>query len=116
MGVVLTFHLVCIGWVFFRAKDLAQAKLVFAQLDYFLPVSTLHELTHLGPLPPDAMEVELVILVASIVALQIVNAFLRRKSPPRLAGAFGWVAWSSLAVWVLFTGLQAHTPFIYFQF
>lgn len=115
-GVFLTFHLACAGWVFFRAKDVEQAGVVFAQLGYYLPVDALYELTHLGPLPADAMEVELAILLVSVIALEIVNAFLRRPEPPKLRGVAAWAAWSGLAVWVLLTAVQAHTPFIYFQF
>ncbi len=57
-GVLLTFHLVCLGWVFFRAKDLGHAWTVLRQLPVSDGGSVLYELTHLDQQPASARVVD----------------------------------------------------------
>jgi D-alanyl-lipoteichoic acid acyltransferase DltB (MBOAT superfamily) len=115
-GVLLTFHLVCLGWVLFRARDLGHAWSVFSRVSD--TVSVAYELTHIGPVPPDAMAVELAILLLSIVGLEIANAHIRApvSERPRIPVPVRWLSWAALSVWVVLTASQTHSPFIYFQF
>jgi D-alanyl-lipoteichoic acid acyltransferase DltB (MBOAT superfamily) len=115
-GVLLTFHLVCVGWVFFRARDLAHALSVLRRLPQSDGGSVLYELTHLDQQPSGARAVDLVILLLSIAVLQVVNTHLRAPVRRALPVPVRWLAWATLSVWVVLTASQTHSPFIYFQF
>src|SRR5262249_45981385 len=82
-GVVLTFHLVCLGWVLFRARDLAHARLLFSRFAVSDVVSVGYELTRIGPAPPVALGVDLAILLISVVVLEVASEALRRRERPR---------------------------------
>ncbi len=43
LGIVLTFHLVCVGWVFFRAEDMETVKDIFSQIFTSFNLSVLPE-------------------------------------------------------------------------
>src|SRR5262249_22365210 len=101
VGVFVTFHLVCLGWVLFRADNLGHAWQVVSQLGVGSPVSVIHELTHVGPAPPAATTVELAILLASTVALEAVELLIRTPRPAGIPPAARWLAWASLSVWTL---------------
>jgi alginate O-acetyltransferase complex protein AlgI len=116
LGVVVTFHLVCLGWVLFRARSLAHAGEILSRLPVSYPVSTLHEILHLGPWPPGGAAVDLGILVLSIVAVSGVELLGRTSLPARIPAVARWLAWATLCVWVALTAVQTHSPFIYFQF
>ncbi len=115
-GVLLTFHLVCIGWVFFRARDLAHAAAVLRRLTVSDGSSPLYELQHLDAQPAAARAVDLAILAVSIVVLQLVNGHLRAPARRAVPPAARWLSWAALSVWVFLTAAQTHSPFIYFQF
>ena len=109
LGIFVTFHLVCFGWVIFRADDLSVAMTIVSQIGVTYPTSIWHELTHLGPRPPAANVVDLAILLLSLAALE-----LRRFDVKRVE--LRTLAFASLCVWLVVAGVQQHTPFIYFQF
>jgi alginate O-acetyltransferase complex protein AlgI len=115
-GVLLTFHLVCLGWVFFRARDLGHAWTVLRQLPISDGGSVLYELTHQGQQPAASRAVDLAILGVSIVVLQAVNGHLRAPLRRALPVPVRWLSWAALSVWVFLTAAQTHSPFIYFQF
>jgi D-alanyl-lipoteichoic acid acyltransferase DltB (MBOAT superfamily) len=115
-GTVLTFHLVCLGWLIFRASDVAHVKTLLSRLPIDMPRSALHELTHVGPAPPDVLAVDLGVLAASIVALEVVEWLLRTPHASRTPAPIRWVAWAALCVWLVLASVQTHTPFLYFQF
>lgn len=103
---VLTFHVVCLGWVLFRAESIAQAGAVLVRLGS-------------GWASPAAISWLLVLVVVTVVALQ--------QLPPRL-GAAGTMRLARIgpapAVVLLAAGLVAVdlfgpagiAPFIYFGF
>jgi alginate O-acetyltransferase complex protein AlgI len=113
-GIVVTFHLVCFGWLLFRATDLAHVQLLLSRLPIAIPRSAFWELTHVGPAPASMLTFDLAILAASIVVLECVEWFVRR--PQRAPVFVRWLAWSALCVWLLVAAVQTHTPFLYFQF
>ena len=118
IGVVVTFHLVCFGWLLFRARDLAQVRTLVDRLLVSYPVSTLHELTHLGPQPVAVVSVDLAVLVISIAIMELGELVISRRAQPwrRLPSSVRWVAWASLSVWVVLAAVQTHSTFLYFQF
>jgi alginate O-acetyltransferase complex protein AlgI len=100
-----TFHLVCLGWVFFRADSLATVGTILSRL------------VDWGPAP--ALTPAILLLVAGSLAVQFLphqlrldirSAFARLRPVPMAA---------SLGVFLLMLdglGPQGVAPFIYFQF
>ncbi len=110
--IIITFHLVCFAWIFFRANSLKEAFYV---------------VSHLGSgLRPEwqtgwgLTKVNLVILVISIMILLVIEYFQRKTSirdylrnfplPVRYFVYFG------LILYILSMGLFTNAEFIYFQF
>jgi alginate O-acetyltransferase complex protein AlgI len=107
---VLTFHVICLGWVFFRSLNLAQSLTICGKL--FNPasyagwnVSTLSDFT----LPA--------LLVAGVVIAELYQRFERDivliDRVPRLARLGLYYA---LILAFVFLGEFSRRPFIYFQF
>jgi alginate O-acetyltransferase complex protein AlgI len=115
-GVVLTFHLVCLGWVFFRADSIHHALALLARLPVTYPLGSIEELARIGPEPPSVLLVDLAILAASVFVVEVRDAARRLPSLSSLPAPLRWLGWSLLLVWVLLTAVQSHTPFLYFQF
>jgi D-alanyl-lipoteichoic acid acyltransferase DltB (MBOAT superfamily) len=102
---VVTFHLVCLGWVFFRSDSFSTAGVILTRLlDW-------------GPAP--AVTPTILVLVAGGLAVQFIPRHVRlrtrfhfgRLTPVRMAAALG--------VFLLFLdglGPEGVAPFIYFQF
>jgi alginate O-acetyltransferase complex protein AlgI len=114
VGLVLTFHAVCLFWVFFRAESMGHAATLLHNL--FLPRVTAPWLMLLG-------RMEFLICLWSVAVLFLVDVVLAGIVPwPALAKPRSWPVmcrWgmyyvSVLAVLLLgnFTG----KPFVYFQF
>lgn len=116
LGIPLTFHLVCLGWMFFRADDLGHLRVVLAQLPVVTAASVLDDLTRIGPAPAEALVVELGVLAISIATLEIVEWARRRPRAQAVPVVLRWPAWALLSSWTLLCAVQGHTPFLYFQF
>jgi alginate O-acetyltransferase complex protein AlgI len=108
MGVLrtlVTFHLVCLAWVFFRASDLASAGAI------------LHAIAELPRQAPDLVQLR---ILAALAALFLVHQLSARydwhgKVAESRGPAFVATATAVLLALILLT--PAHTvPFIYFQF
>jgi D-alanyl-lipoteichoic acid acyltransferase DltB (MBOAT superfamily) len=103
---VITFLLITIGWVFFRAKTFAAATFVIGQM--FAGQATANSL--LGP-----WQLRLVILTLLIALAEEYRQWLSK-----LAEANVWVrtavAVAALLVIELFTATDLSIPFVYFQF
>jgi alginate O-acetyltransferase complex protein AlgI len=108
--VALTFFIVCLSWVFFRAKTLSQA------------VVYLRSLFGLAALTPAANALAGALYTRYHVAMFLLGAvvvwgapntwaFTTRLSRPRALGALGLLALSILVMWA-----QTINPFLYFQF
>jgi len=105
LGRLVTFHVVCLGWVFFRAPTLTEAFAV------------LKRLTHLGT----GSGINLVVLATIVVFLA--SQFVPSESVGKAQAAFSrlpvWGQGGILAVWLAFTSALAPSgvlPFIYFAF
>lgn len=114
LGLFVTFQLACFGWLLFRARDLAHVSELCGRLFVSYPVSTLHELTHVGPAPVAALEIDLVLLALSIAILEVGELALARPWKP--TRRLRVLAFAALGVWVVLGAVQAHTSFLYFQF
>ena len=106
---LVTFHLVCFAWIFFRARSLEAARHMIGNLLHGA-MGALHDYSqdrHLG----------LVLLLALMMATHLVNSYgdtkerLGRDLGPRFATAMTVV----LLLLILFTPNHS-APFIYFQF
>jgi alginate O-acetyltransferase complex protein AlgI len=103
---VLTFHLVCLGWVFFRADSFGTAFRVLGRL-----------VTGFGPSPAVTLAVVLAILV--VIAAQYVPERLPRLTQDgfaRLRPAFQGALLAGALFTITSLGPQGVAPFIYFQF
>ena len=103
---VATFHLVCLGWLFFRADSIATALGMLGRL-----------VTSFGPAP--AVTPLVLLVIAGMLAAQ----FLPRDMPARLQDGFSHLrpaAQGAILGGVLFAittlGPQGVAPFIYFRF
>jgi alginate O-acetyltransferase complex protein AlgI len=106
---LLTFHLVCFAWIFFRAKTLIAARHLIGNLVHGV-LSGLHDFA------PDR-HVGLLLLLAAMLGTHLFNGYRDTKerlgadSGPRFAAAMTFV----LLLLILFTPNHS-APFIYFQF
>jgi len=115
LRVVGTFHLVCLGWLIFRANDLTHLGELLLRLPVSYPRSIGAELG--AALPGTHLGLELWVLGVSALALAIVEAVRARALRlPTPAPPVRGLAWAALCVWVLLAATQSHSPFIYFQF
>ena len=101
LDVLLTFHLVCLGWVFFRAASLSDALAVLGGLARpgVLFVDA-HTFAHAG------------VGLALLAFVELTPAALRERTSPSLRRA----AAGSLALLVALLGVEVGAQFIYFQF
>lgn len=108
----LTFTIVCVAWVFFRATSFGDAWNVLGQL-----------LTSSEPTPTDEKTVRMLQLGAVIIAGSIASQFVPQRVPERISVVFTRLA-PALQIAALFAGLllvdalgpEGIAPFIYFQF
>jgi D-alanyl-lipoteichoic acid acyltransferase DltB (MBOAT superfamily) len=104
--ILLVFHLVLIGWIFFRAQSMAGAVLVF---------KTIMADFHLNAFLTDEFK-----LKALVVSLFVAEWLQRRKVHPLQIEHFArparWFAYNAVAFAILVFGTFSYTPFIYFQF
>jgi D-alanyl-lipoteichoic acid acyltransferase DltB (MBOAT superfamily) len=104
---VVTFHLVCLGWVFFRAESIGAAFAVLGRL-----VS--------GWSAPTALVTPAVVLaIAAMLALQNVPGTWAPRLEvgfSRLAPAIQGVALAAVLFTITALGPQGVAPFIYFRF
>jgi alginate O-acetyltransferase complex protein AlgI len=110
LRVALTFFIVCLAWVFFRAKTLGQALAMFRSL-FGMAVTTAAADVPAGPMYT-RLHVTVFVLAALLVwTAPNTWAFTTRLSVPRAVGAVGLLALSILIMWT-----QSANPFLYFQF
>ena len=108
--ILLTYGLVCVAWVFFRAESLGDALLIFALMLFaFGPVSEL-----LAMLSAEAASL---LVIVCLLALEWIGRWhwnpIRFERAPIL---IRWAAYTA-AVWlVLLFGTRQSEEFIYFRF
>ncbi len=108
IAVLLTFHMVLVAWVFFRAATLADAVRV---LQGFVSVRIS------DPLALASFDgTELAIAIVSIAVLELVHVLERRDMLRGRPVAVRWACYVGLIMTVLLFGKFDERQFIYFQF
>jgi len=120
LQVALTFSLVCIAWVLFRAESVAQAVQIIVGMargwDVFIFSEDL-----LGIVEALSIRVWTFLGILALIPLaEAVEAFREGGRPPRLLESrilpLRWVAYLTLLLAVMNLGVTDEMPFIYFQF
>ncbi|MEM1042583.1 MAG: MBOAT family O-acyltransferase [Bacteroidota bacterium] len=111
---LLTFHLVLLAWVFFRAEGVEGAVTLIERAFAVVPG------THASPWLPGFTDADIVITALAVLALVAVDLLERRRSFAERLDALAWpVRWGVylvLAAVVVLFGSYGETTFIYFQF
>ncbi|WP_035566219.1 MBOAT family O-acyltransferase [Hymenobacter sp. IS2118] len=109
---LVTFHLICLTWVFFRAPDFSQALYIVGHI-----VAAPASFTD-GLLPTTNIWVPMLLAVGLLLLVEF--GFLRRYTFQQLSPRTGWgrpLAVSlALTVLILCFGVSSGGQFIYFQF
>ncbi|MBN2001145.1 MBOAT family protein [candidate division KSB1 bacterium] len=112
VAVFITFHLVLISWVFFRANSLADAFVVF-QRALFIDVNQLGINIALG-------KRGMAIALFTILLMETVHFYQRKLSVQTVFRSFPswlrWCAYLTIVVLILILGEFGANEFIYFQF
>ncbi len=122
LRVCITFTLICVSWVFFRAASVTDGLLILKRA-----LATLVSPAALTASSLDALNMELglrsweiAVLMAALAVLaavrlasheEDVRSFVQRQ-PARVR----WVAYYGLLLWICFFGVFNDSAFIYFQF
>jgi alginate O-acetyltransferase complex protein AlgI len=107
LGRILTFHVVCLGWVFFRAPSVREALDVLSRLSP----------AHIGA--GTGINLVVVATIAVFLASQFVPVGAVGRLQARFSRMGVWQQGIALAVWITFTSALSPTgvaPFIYFNF
>jgi hypothetical protein len=118
VGGFITFNLVCLAWVFFRANSVAEAFLV---LNNLAPLTNFVDLNGPWAVVVDNPAQEMALSIALILLLELVHlvqAQQGRFPPPFWQRPF-WVRWAvylGLALAIMNLGITEEVPFIYLQF
>lgn len=105
LGRLLTFHVVCLGWVFFRAPTLSEA---FAVLDRLVDLGT-----------GQGVNLVVVATIALFLGTQFVPSDAVGRAQARFSRLAAWQQGAVLALFLVFTSALSPTgvaPFIYFAF
>lgn len=120
LQITLTFVLVNIGWVFFRANSVKDASYVLQQMPdlvyyVFSPAAVIRELSALSENAS-----QLAITAGATVLMLVAEHFQSKGGPPRLLTlpvlSLRWAAYAVLAAAIMNFGVVQRIPFIYFQF
>ena len=107
---VITFHLVLLGWVFFRANDLGDALLILERI-IFTPWT-------LGIAAGQAFALLFAGLMIALLLAQeglVRDATIESVLLPRARGV-RWAYYGTVSCCILWFGVFNHNEFIYFQF
>ncbi len=111
---LVTFHLVLLAWVFFRAKSLSGALLLIRRAFEVIPD------TITSPLLPGFTGVELALTAVAVLTLIAVDLLERRRSFADWVGRLSlvprWGLYVFLGAVIVLFGAYGETTFIYFQF
>ncbi len=108
LRILVTFHLVCAGWVFFRAESIRDALHIFASFA--------------GPLDRPFVDGSVFAhALPAVVLLLAVQVFQERQGSvrehvERLPVPLRWVGWYALLAGIALLGVDGGSQFIYFQF
>ena len=110
LGVASTFVIVCLSWVFFRAKTLGQALTYFGSLFGLTRVTPASDVVA-GALYAPYYTALFALSVLVVWGMPNTWTFTSRLSLPRAAFAVAALAIATLMMWT-----QTTNPFLYFQF
>lgn len=117
LGGFITFNLVCLAWIFFRANSVAEAFLI---LNNLLPLSNFANLNAPWAAVVDNPAQEMALSIALILLLELVHLVQAREwSFPLLWQRpfwFRWAVYLGLALAIMNLGITEEVPFIYLQF
>ena len=118
LGGVITFILVCLAWIFFRANSVADAFLI---LNNLAPLTNFASLNAPWAVVVDNPAQEMALSIALILLLELVH--LVQAQQGRFLPSFWqrpfWVRWAvylGLALAIMNLGITEEVPFIYLQF
>jgi alginate O-acetyltransferase complex protein AlgI len=109
-SVACTFFIVCLSWVFFRAKTLGEAMVYLGSLFGFGSVSPASDVLS-GAMYPPYYTALFAISALAVFAMPNTWQLTQRLSWPRVAFATATMALATLMMWT-----QTVNPFLYFQF
>ncbi len=125
LQIALTFSLVCIGWVFFRAQTLSEAVIIIYRMVVDVP-STLRQLISLPALTETIFSLgiggrlQFMALCTAIAIMFAVQVFEERGNLKtwfaRLPQGLRFAAYYALLLFIVFFGFAGAQPFFYFQF
>lgn len=118
-SIFLTFHVVCIGWVFFRVQDIRTALSMVRRMVLFYPLLSPageHQLLVLKQSLPVIVPITLFI-VATLLVFNVPVSLLNESGKFRRLPAFIKAAYCCVLILAMLTFMPDSTaPFIYFQF
>ncbi len=109
LATVATFHLVCLGWVFFRAPDFATAFAVLNEIGHVISSARIAGMPALGP------------TALAMLALFVAHLTARRLHAHDFHVSAYWLllrplAYSATVIAIVLASKSAGGAFIYFQF
>jgi D-alanyl-lipoteichoic acid acyltransferase DltB (MBOAT superfamily) len=116
LQVLVTFHLVCAAWVFFRASSVQDALHVLTHAWDARPAGTPAGAWIVDALLLGRSPGELVILVSALVAAAAVSAFRHRAAARVPAWPLRWAAYGALVVALMLFHAPGPGSFIYARF
>lgn len=110
VGALVTFHLVCFGWIFFRANSVGTAVRLIRNLFDFSASNV-----------PTVYTAQEIVVLGLAIGLLGAGDWLDRKVPielfaPKKPVYVRWATYMALVIGILALGVFNRTQFIYFQF
>lgn len=113
----MTFHFVCITWVYFRAQTITEANMMLVKIGRSLLDGSLFQSLEipakLSALHPAQSAVYVLVLLVIDFWLRRKKAFVRLKKMPVY---FRYPVYAALLLMILILGNFTETEFVYFQF
>lgn len=119
LSMLLTFHVVCIGWVFFRITDIGAAFSMVKKMVLLSPIFTKAEAGHFLVFRPELPVVvpTVIVLVALLLLATPVVGYLRQTGFFERVSAPAKALYFAVVIMLVITFCpDSTTPFIYFQF
>jgi len=107
LKILLTFHLVCFAWIFFRAKSVGDAGLIIQKLFAAIGSLDLHK-------PVSSKGLGWIALLFAVEWLGRQGTHAMSKFP--FPAAVRWSFYYALVLIIIFATPLTYIPFIYFQF
>ncbi len=116
--IVITFSLVCVAWVFFRANDVHDAWYILTHLHYMIGDGRIvgaWQLLRMG-----LSRYDLIVAVCAIIGMEALHAMQRHRSIRHMLSEkpawLRWFVYYSVIGCIYFFGMFEKQQFIYFQF